>query len=92
MNRCFISGLVNSDVKFSFTLRKNPISIAKFKLKLLNGANIDVYALNELADYCYRKLKREKYVLIEGRLNTNVKYKVIIDDISIIKDSFRKDM
>lgn len=89
MNRCYISGFVYSDVEFSFTLRKNPISIAKFKLRLSNNSIIDIYALNEMADYCYRKLKKGKFVLIEGKLNTNIFYKVIIDDINVFKDNSR---
>lgn len=70
MNKCFMLGYLVSEVKFSFTLKKNPISVAKFDLKLSNNSIIKVYSFNEDADFCYRALKIGDYVYIEGRINT----------------------
>ncbi len=84
MNICFCTGKVVSDVKFSFTLRKNPYSVATFKIKLSNDSIINIYTINEKADWCYRKIKENDNVVVYGELNDKITVKVIANDIGII--------
>lgn len=72
MNKCFVLGELITEVQFSFTLKKKPISVAKFELKLLNNSNITVYCFDENADFCYQTLKTGDYVYIEGKINTEI--------------------
>ena len=81
MNECFVSGYIASEVQFSFTLKKSPISVAKFKLKLLNNSVVNVYSFDENADFCYRALKKNCYIFIEGQINT--------DHVIIIKHIYK---
>lgn len=79
MNKCFLFGNLESDINFSFTLKKKPISIATFYLKLLNNTIIKIYTFDENADFCYRKLRKNQYVFLEGKLNSE--YNVIVENI-----------
>ena len=49
--------LVNriDDINFKFIINRKEKSIVKFKAKLLNNSEIEVFAFDELADYIYRK-------------------------------------
>lgn len=79
MNECFFLGQLTSDVKFSFTLKKKPISVAKFNIKLYNNSVITAYSFDENADFCYRNLEKGKYVYIHGKINTN--FKILIKNV-----------
>ena len=70
MNRCFLLGQLEDDVKFSFTLKKNPISIARFYIKLLNNSSVKIYCFNENADFCYRRLRRGDCIFLQGQINS----------------------
>ena len=81
MNIVFIQGKVISDVEFNFIINSTNISIAIFQVELLNKSKITVKAYNELADYCYRKLKRSDIIFLEGYLNS--KMEIIIKSLTI---------
>ena len=81
MNICFLIGRIVSEIQFEFILNSKRNSIAIFKLKLRNESIIEVQAYNELADYCYRKLKIEDRVLVYGSIKNNI---VSAEEISII--------
>lgn len=83
MNKCFVLGRLGTEVQFSFTLKKSPISVAKFEIKLLNNSNITVYCFDENADFCYRALKPGDYVYIEGKINTEIN--LIVEQIYKMK-------
>lgn len=68
MNKCFLIGTIISDIKFSFTLNKKIVSMTIFYIKLLNQSIIKVYAFDDNADYCYRKLEKDMSVFIEGKI------------------------
>lgn len=82
MNIVFIEGKIISDIKFHFIINSNNISIATFEIKLLNKTIIKIKAYNELADYCYSKLKNKDIIFIEGYLNSNME--IIIKTIKKI--------
>ncbi len=79
MNKCFVLGYLASEVQFSFTLKKSPISVAEFNLKLLNNSLIKAYCFDEDADFSYHALKKGDYVFIEGKISTE--YNVIVEHI-----------
>ena len=80
MNIEIISGKIVSEVDFNFIYNKNKkekhTSIAMCKLKLDNYSIIDVYGYDEIADYLYRN--SDKYVCIEGRIDTNMMVEILV--------------
>ena len=69
MNICFIMGKIIEEVNFNFILNGKNDSIAKFRVKLSNGAIICIAAYNKNADYCYRKLEVNDMVCVMGKLD-----------------------
>ena len=76
MNLCFFSGKIISEIEFEFIINSKNISIAYFDLQLSNGSIIKVKGYDEMADYCYRNLRKGKFVMVEGVMNNN--YEIII--------------
>lgn len=70
MNECFLIGKIISDIDFKFIIKSKNISIANFKVKLLDGNIIKVKGNNNIADFCYRLLQKGKIVSIYGILNS----------------------
>ena len=66
MNLCFLYGKVISDIEFNFIINNKNKSIAIFKIKLSNESILTVKAYNELADYCYSRIKKEDIIYIQG--------------------------
>ena len=69
MNLVFIQGKIISEIDFKFIINSNNKSIAIFKIELFNKSIVTAKAYNNLADYCYSKLKVGNLVLIKGFLN-----------------------
>ena len=72
MNLCFLQGKIISEIEFNFIINTKNISIATFEIELLNKSKIKVKAYNELADFCYQKLKQEDVIFIQGYLDSNM--------------------
>ena len=72
MNLCFLKGKIVSEIEFNFIINTKNISIATFEIELLNKSKIKVKAYNELADYCYQKLKQGDVIFIQGYLDRNM--------------------
>ena len=72
MNFIFVQGKIISDINYKFMIEGKDKAVAIFKIKLLNNSELTVKAYNDPADYCYRNLEKEDYVLIEGFLNSNM--------------------
>ena len=83
MNLCFFSGKIISEIEFEFIINSNNISIAYFDLQLSNESIIKVIGYDEMADYCYRNLRKGEFVSVEGFLNNN--YEVVLNEINTIK-------
>ena len=84
MNICFLIGKIISKIDFKFIINSKNISIAIFKIELENKSQITVKAYNDLADYCYSKLKKGNMILIEGTLDT--KLKIIAKNICVLEN------
>ena len=72
MNLCLLIGEIYSEIQFNFILNCKNISIVRFNIKLSNGSIIKVKGYNEIADYCYSKLKEGDIVEIEGYLDYRI--------------------
>lgn len=79
MNLCFVIGKIISNINFEFIINSKNISITAFDVELGNKSIITVKAYNEVADYCYIKLKNNDMVAIQGYLNN--KLEIIIEEI-----------
>ena len=82
MNICFIIGKIISDVEFDFIIDNNKgfkndkISVVRFKLKLLDENVLNIIGYNNIADFCYQKLKIGENVLIQGFINNSGKIEI----------------
>ena len=83
MNECFILGKIISEIDFNFVINDKNIAIFQFKIKLINNSKVNIKAFNNLADYCYQKLEKNKFVFIYGFLNSNLE--IIAKEIKITK-------
>lgn len=77
MNYIFVYGKIISKIEFEFILNNKNKSISFFEIELINKAKIKVKAYNEMADYCYSKLKLHDNVFIEGKLNSKIEVEII---------------
>lgn len=89
MNICFVIGKVVDEIEFKFVLNGRNDAIANFNIKLLNNSIINIIAYNKLADYCYRKLKINDIIFVEGRLN--LKLDMVAEKIIRWKDDVRDE-
>ena len=81
MNEVFLMGKIISDIKFDFIINdKKKKAIVKFEIKTLNNESIYLVAYNDIADYVYRKCKKNDEVFIFGSLLEN---KVLIEEIKL---------
>ena len=83
MNLCILLGRIITEIDFKFIITGKNVSIAIFKLKVNKNCTIIVKAYNNLADYCYKNLKRNSIIMIYGRLNS--KMETIVNDIKKIR-------
>jgi len=81
MNLCFLTGKIISEINFKFVLNSKNISIVYFKIELNNKSIVEVKAHNELADYCYSKLKKNDIIAIQGYLSNEIE--IIIKELII---------
>ena len=82
MNLCFVIGKIVSEIEFKFIVNnKKYMSIAYLDIELKNKSIIKVKAYNELADYCYSKLKKNDIIAIQGYLSNEIE--IIIKELII---------
>ncbi len=84
MNICFLMGKIVSDINFKFIIhdRENN-SIVKFEVELNNKSKIIVIGYNELADFCYSRLKKNDNIALQGYLSSGIN--VILENIKLVK-------
>ena len=77
MNICFFQGKIISKINFKFVMGSNEnlscrhTSICYFDVLLNNKTIIMVKAYDNMADLCYRKLKIDDFININGKLCEN---------------------
>ena len=80
MNICFFMGKIVSEINFKFIINdRQNISIAIFEVELNNKSKITVIGYNEIADFCYSRLKKNDNIAFQGYLCSEIK--VILEDI-----------
>lgn len=77
MNECFLIGKIIGKIEFEFIINnKSYISISMFDI-MINKENIlKVVGYNNIADFCYKTLKRGDIVSIYGNLNSKGKVEI----------------
>ena len=80
MNICFLMGKIISEIDFKFIIQGKNTAIATFKIELENKSIITVKGYNEVADYCYQKLKNNDTIIIQGRLQDGGEI-IMIEDV-----------
>ena len=69
MNEVFLIGNIVNEIEFKFIINSKNISIAMFNIELDDKQIIKVKAYNEIADYCFSKLKNTDRIFINGELS-----------------------
>lgn len=85
MNICFLSGEIVSDIKFDFMIYSKYTSIIQFDMKDKRKNIIKIVGYDKIADYCYKNVKKNDIVFIEGRME-NIEDNTIIKIIEIKND------
>ena len=93
MNLVIVFGKIVSSIEFEFIYDRymiwfndkyNHASIAKCEIMLLNKSIVKIYGYDKIADFMYKSLKENCYILIEGKLDSNMEIEVeIISRIDI---------
>lgn len=92
MNRCVVSGEILEEIKFDFIYNSNKhVSIARCPIKLTNNSILDMYGLDDEADYMFRHLKKGEVIVCYGRLIKR-KEKMEIEAIEIEKVKFKTSL
>ena len=72
MNEIFIIGKVASKIEYKFIIN-NKKFFAKVKFEIeLNKQKFKVKAYNNIADFCYRRLKKDDKIFINGKIVNNM--------------------
>lgn len=66
MNTCFLIGKIVSDIKFDFMIYSKYTSIVQFYIKDKRKNIIKIVGYDKIADYCYKNVKKNDIVFIEG--------------------------
>lgn len=72
MNLIFVIGKIVTEIDFQFIINSENQAVSIFKIELKNKTIITVKAYNKLADFCYKNLKSNKDVFVNGYLNTQM--------------------
>ena len=78
MNICVFMGKIISEIDFKFIVNNKEIyAIAIFEMELMNGTKLKIKGYNEIADYCYKNYEKNKYVCINGKINSDIEITMI---------------
>ena len=72
MNEIFIMGKVVSKKEYKFIVNsKKYFSKVEFEIEL-NKQRFQIKGYNNIADYCYRKLKKNDMIFINGKIESGM--------------------
>lgn len=72
MNEIFLIGKVVSKIEYKFIIkRKKYFSKVEFEIEL-DKQIFKIKGYNNIADYCYRKLKNNDKVFINGKIESDI--------------------
>ncbi len=76
MNEIFIIGKVTNKIEYKFIINsKKYFAKVEFEIEL-NKQKFKVEGYNNIADFCYRKLKKNDEVFINGRIESGMIIKI----------------
>ena len=64
----FYKRKIITEPEYKFTFIRNAEAIIMFEIELDNKSKIKVIGYNEIADKCYKELKKEDIIWLEGRI------------------------
>ena len=71
-------GKIISEIDFKFIVNNKEIyAIAIFEMELMNGTKLKIKGYNEIANYCYKNYEKNKYVCINGKINSDIEITMI---------------
>ena len=76
MNKVFILVKV-IEIKYNLMPKSKKNAVCNIKGKLVNDSAINLIAYNNIADKCYRKLKKDTVLLVEGRINQKMEIEIM---------------
>lgn len=72
MNEIFIIGKIIDEINYNFIVNSKQ-NFARVDFKILYKKQVfNVCAYNNIADFCYRRLKENDLVLVNGSVDTNM--------------------
>lgn len=89
---CILSGKIVNEINLKFiysakekSLSKKHISIVEIEFEIERKQIIKLYAYDEMADFVYRNLKKDDYILIEGKIRDK-----FVETYYILHDLYKK--
>ena len=84
MNKVILYGRIVSKINFKFIYNRyksnekcKNTSIVSFKIELLNKSIVEIYGYDEIADYVYRKLNKNDFILIDGKIDSSMRIELL---------------
>ena len=82
MNICVVMGKIIEEVNFEFIYNEKYISIANCKIQLMDKSQIEIFKLDEKADYMYKAVNMNDIILVSGSIvNERKTNKIRIEEI-----------
>lgn len=89
MNVCIVIGKLIEEVDFKFIYNNKSLSIANSRIQLIDGNQVEIFGLDEKADYMYSNLNKNDIILVSGKLvNERKNNKIKIESITKINSKW----
>ena len=75
MNECYLLVKRISKIDFKFIINKKEKSIVRFRAKLINNLEIELFAYDDLADWVFRK--QLVIFFLRGKIRTSMQIEII---------------
>lgn len=82
MNEVFLIGRVIREIEYKFMLEKGKNAKAVAYLELLDKTEVKTIAYNENADYALQNIKKNDFVFVYGKMESDT---VIVNKILLFK-------
>ena len=76
MNKLYILVKIE-EIKYNFLPKNKKNEVCNIKGMLSNDSNVKLLAYDKIADKCYKILKENKVILVEGILNSEMKIEIL---------------
>ena len=83
MNIIFLKGKIINEIKYEFIINNINNAIVIFKMQVQDNI-ITIKGYDEIADFCYSKLKIGDEIYLQGSINS--KMEIILQDIYLINE------